>query len=254
MRGYSYILNPEAKNSIVETVVDYSFLKCVVDNYSRTGSNMLMEYDDNGYTYVVFSMWGIMTYKIRICAKNYAENTNSLYTSYFYHVDGNSQKIVFGVLTDANGMHLFSKSPELALSDMAGLIKEKMSKLGERDLSVGYLNEKCSMLKNRIKKMSIGKMDISKFLDYESHDIVFPIIIFDQIKAYADKYDFQKSFYKNIEDMFENNQYYYISLDEKENYIKKYVELDKEGQFITFIENLISYYESLIQRINSGNG
>ena len=56
MRGYSYILNPEAKNSIVETVVDYSFLKCVVDNYSRTGSNMLMEYDDNGYTYVVFSM------------------------------------------------------------------------------------------------------------------------------------------------------------------------------------------------------
>ncbi len=102
--------------------------------------------------------------------------------------------------------------------------------------------------------MSMGQIDIAKFLDYESDEIVFPIIILDQIMAYADKYSFQKSFYKNIEDMFENNQYYYIALNEKEDYIKKYLDLDNEGQFITFIENLISYYESLIQRINSRNG
>jgi hypothetical protein len=93
-----------------------------------------------------------MTYKIRICAKNSVEKKNSIYTSYFYHVDGAHDKKVFGVHTDTNGMHLISKSPEQALSDMAGLIKEKLNKLGERDLTIGYLNEKCAMLKNRIKK------------------------------------------------------------------------------------------------------
>ncbi len=49
--------------------------------------------------------------------------------------------------------------------------------------------------------MSMEQMDISMFLDYESDEIVFPIIIFVQIKAYVEKHNFQKSFYRNIKDM-----------------------------------------------------
>ena len=63
----SYILNPQQNNTLVEVVTD-AYVTTLFDQFSRTGTNALFEYQDSdGNTYVVFSLWNVISYKIKVC-------------------------------------------------------------------------------------------------------------------------------------------------------------------------------------------
>ena len=62
-----YILTQESESPLVELVIS-QFAYVLLDSHARTGSNMAFEYDDeDGFTYVIFSLFGVLMYKVRIC-------------------------------------------------------------------------------------------------------------------------------------------------------------------------------------------
>lgn len=134
----SYILNPKQTNTFVEVVND-KFVVTLSDCYSRTGSNMLFEYNDSdGNTYVIFFLWNVIGYKVKVC--EYDENpcTTHCPIAYFYHADGTQDSIVFGVLGIP---HVSAISPCAGLTKLFQEIKIRLLKLDERDLSQEYLCE-----------------------------------------------------------------------------------------------------------------
>lgn len=93
----SYILTPDNQDELVELVVSAP-VWALMEMFSRTGSNMLFEYQDvDGYTYVIFGFWNVILYKIRIC-KSAAPNMElaNCYTCYLYHVDGTEDGHLYG--------------------------------------------------------------------------------------------------------------------------------------------------------------
>ena len=61
-----YILTPDSESAFVDVVVSGGAY-AILDSCARTGSNMAFEYDDiDGFTYVIFSLFGVIIYKIRI--------------------------------------------------------------------------------------------------------------------------------------------------------------------------------------------
>ena len=129
----SYILNPEAIEAPVELVLD-NYVWTMTDYFSRTGTNMIFEYDDcDGNTYVIFSLWDVILYKVRICKHHITDfGIANAYNVYFFHADGTRRETMFGV---QGTLGVFSKTTTEGLALLSGEIKLRLSKLGERDLS-----------------------------------------------------------------------------------------------------------------------
>lgn len=88
----SYILDPEQSNTLVNIVND-AYVTMLADCFSRTGSNMLFEYNDSdGNVYVVFCLWNVIAYKVKVGMHSEKPSIALCHTAYFYHADG-SQKV-----------------------------------------------------------------------------------------------------------------------------------------------------------------
>ena len=66
----SYIIEPEQSNTLVSVVND-AYVTMLADRFSRTGSNMLFEYNDSGgNVYVIFCLWNVIAYKVKVGMHN----------------------------------------------------------------------------------------------------------------------------------------------------------------------------------------
>lgn len=140
----SYILDPEQTNTLVDIVND-AYVTMLSDRFSRTGSNMLFEYNDSdGNTYVIFCLWNVIIYRVKVCMHDEENNIAHCPIAYFYHADGTQKGIMFGVY---GHFHVNAVSPTVGLPELSLEIKPRLSRLGERDLSREYL-------KNCIAKIS----------------------------------------------------------------------------------------------------
>ena len=69
----SYILDPDQSNTVVNIVND-SYVTMLTDRFSRTGSNMLFEYNDSdGNVYVIFCLWNVIAYKVMVQCLQFME-------------------------------------------------------------------------------------------------------------------------------------------------------------------------------------
>lgn len=61
-----YILGNNT-NNLVDIVIDEAYFS-VIDEYSETGTNSFLQYDDiDGYRYVIFDLWKTIAYRVKIC-------------------------------------------------------------------------------------------------------------------------------------------------------------------------------------------
>ena len=236
-----YILTPDSESQLVELVVSkYAYM--LLDSHARTGSNMAFEYDDkDGYTYVIFSLFGILMYKVRVCGHGKTElsavNRNF---AYFYHTDGSSETIEF-VTIGSNTMA--SEDPATGLSRLCMDIKQRFSKLGERDLSRAYIKNNIERIKQQIPGYKMGKVTLAQLLDFESQDRIIPVYIIELLYRHQSEYDTNDTFRNNMVRILRTDDRYTFTNDMKTEVIKRYVELDRCGQFAEMLDVAIAFFE-----------
>ena len=238
----SYILSPEDEEAPVELVVD-AFTWELSDRVSRTGTNMLFEYNDyDGYTYVVFSLWNTILYKVKICESDTRnEKETNFINTYLFHVDGTQESAMFGILGKA---HVISESPEEGLSRLCLEIRDRLNKVGQRDLSVDYINKHLDTIIKMLPRYKNGRLSIAQLLDFEHKDRVIPIYIIEQVFNEKDKYQETQSFTEIMVSILNCGETYGVTEEKLKEILLRYSEMDKDGTFVVMLESAIEYFKN----------
>lgn len=238
----NYILSPDSNASIVEIVVDAG-MWAVYDNYSTTGANFLFEYDDkDGQTYVVFGLWNILLYKIKVCTTGDNTNPNkTLRKAYLFHIDGRKTQAIF---ITTGPLHIVSVDPLQGITHLLSDIKTRLSKIGERDLSREYLNNNVKKIKKLLSGYKAGKCSISQLLDYEDEDRITTIYILELIWANRTEYLSTLTFTENMVKILKTNDRYVITQKTKAEILDRYIKMDASSTFIDLIEAAINFFET----------
>jgi len=238
----SYILSPEDEEAPVELVVD-AFTWELSDRVSRTGTNMLFEYNDyDGYTYVVFSLWNTILYKVKICESDTRnEKETNFINTYLFHVDGTQESAMFGILGKA---HVISESPEEGLSRLCLEIRDRLNKVGQRDLSVDYINKHLDTIIKMLPRYKNGRLSIAQLLDFEHKDRVIPIYIIEQLFNEKDKYQETQSFTEIMVSILNCGETYGVTEEKLKEILLRYSEMDKDGTFVVMLESAIEYFKN----------
>lgn len=187
----SYILNPEQEYILVNIVND-DYVKVVADRFSRTGSNMLFEYNDpNGNIYVIFCLWNVITYKVKIGVHNEKPSLVHCPIAYFYHADGSQNGVMIGVY---GNFRVNATSPNVGVCELYSEIKFRLSKLGERDLSKEYLQNCISKISKKLPAYEEHKISIADLLYFEHEDRIIPVYILEQIYIYIEMNTYHQKF------------------------------------------------------------
>ena len=119
------------------------------------------------------------------------DNVLILINIYLFHVDGTQENSVFGIVGKA---HVISESPEKGLSRLHVEIRDRLNKVGQRDLSVDYINKHLDTIIKMLPRYKNGRISIAQLLDFEHKDRVIPIYIIEQLFNEKDKYQETQSF------------------------------------------------------------
>ena len=239
----SYILNPEAQDHPVDLVID-AMTWALMDQFSQTGSNMLFEYCDiDGNTYVIFGFWGVIIYKVRICKNDNVQFIDAnIYNSYFYHVDGTDSGAIFAIHGKPK---VLSENCDQALSRLCGEIKNRLSKLGERDITKKYIANHIKTIEDLLPKYKSGTCSIAQLLDFEHEDRVVPVHIIEQLSCNSQNYDTSETFTQNMQRILDCKDKFIFTKDKLKEVLQRYVDMDKSGTFADVIENAIAFFRSI---------
>ncbi|MBQ7969312.1 MAG: hypothetical protein IJ292_05775 [Clostridia bacterium] len=240
----SYILNPDSTDHFVEIVLSPQTWG-LMDHISRTGSHMLFEYCDiDGNTYVIYGFWGIIIYKIRIC-KSATKNLSiaNVYNVYSYHVDGSNKGDMFGTYGIPSIPSLDCSS---ALSILCDEIKNRLSNVGERDLTKEYLINRIKEIKPIFSKYKNGFYNLAQLFDYEHEDRIIPVFILEQLFLNKELFDPSLSFTQNMQKALDCREKFVFTEEKLKTVLSRYVEMDAENTFETMLDSAINYFESTL--------
>jgi len=211
---------------------------------------MIFEYNDcDGYTYVIFSLWDVIIYKIQICKHSAPEsNLVHLYTLYLYHADGTQNGTIFA---HTEQLSVSSVTPDKGIRLLFNTVKSRLSKLGERDLSREYLKNTLNKIQKLLPQYKNGAISLAMLLDFEHNDRIFPLYIVEQIFEQQEHYNLTKSFTENMQQILGVNDRFLFSDALKKEVLQRYMKMDQDGTFITMAESAIHFFESTCCTNNS---
>lgn len=233
----SYILDPKQTNTLVEIVTD-AYVVALSDKFSRTGTNMLFEYQDSdGHTYVIFNLWNVITYKVKVGSHN-GKRTHCP-TAYFYHADGTQNGTILCVLSH---FHVNAMAPIDGISELSQEIKSRLSKLGERDLSREYLQNCIAKISKELPAYQEHKITIADLLDFDHEDRIIPIYILEQIYTYKDEYLPSEDFYRNMQRILRTDDRFILAKETEKEILERYLDMDRDGTFSTLLSEAIEFF------------
>ncbi len=238
----SYILDPDQSNTLVNVVND-AYVTMLADRFSRTGSNMLFEYNDSdGNVYVIFCLWNVIAYKVMV--GKHSENPSVAHCpiAYFYHADGTQNGTMFGVYGD---FHVNATSPNVGISELYLEIKSRLSKLGERDLSREYLHNCIVKISKKLPAYQEHKISITELLDFEHEDRVIPVYILEQIYIHRDEYIPSEVFYRNMQRILQTDDRFVLTKERTKEIVERFTKMDHEGTFTTMLNKAIEFFETI---------
>ncbi len=238
----SYILNPQQKNTLVEVVTD-AYVTTLFDQFSRTGTNALFEYhDSDGNTYVVFSLWNVISYKIKVCTHSVKKDiATHRQMAYFYHSDGTQNGTIFCVV---GNLHVNAMTPAEGLSVLAQEIKSRLFKLGERDLSREYIQNCIDKISKKLPAYKSQEISIAQLLDFEHEDRIIPIFILEQLYNHRTEYLPSEDFYRNMQRILKTKDRFVLTIETAKGILERYVIMDREGTFATLLSEAIQFFET----------
>ena len=234
-----YILGNKNGN-FVDIIIDRNYY-IAIDDLSQIGTNTFFQYDDiDGYRYVVFDFWKTVAYRVRIC-KSLKYNIGCdmkpvIYHLYLYHIDGSKSSEVF------SREHYFdSKKPTFEVVQSQNMTTEQMNvfaKRTEKILSTMILSI------NFLKKV-VDKITFKQYSEIDDNEIKELI---NRLYCHKDKYDVTKSFNQNLRIILKlDSDTITKTQEEKKEYIKSLMAMDKEKQLSDYIWNGIHVFNEIYE-------
>ena len=226
-----------------------------MDKLSEIGTNAFFQYDDvDGYRYVVFDFWKTISYRVRICKSPnecFHDVRSLLFELYLYHIDGSKTQTAFGAFSiDSSTKPKFNTiQPQNVTIDIwRSFVKRIERIMSTMVLSVHTLKREVDKLSSKLKKYDAGIIDVARLLGFEENNIVTTIEIISQLQLNKDKYDVTKSFNQNLPIILNlNSDTIARTQEDKMEFIKSLVAMDKENKLSEYIWNGISVFNEIYE-------
>ena len=245
-----YILGNKDGDVIIDG--NYYF---AMDKLSEIGTNAFFQYDDvDGYRYVVFDFWKTISYRVRICKSPnecFHDVRSLLFELYLYHIDGSKTQTAFGAFSiDSSTKPKFNTiQPQNVTIDIwRSFVKRIERIMSTMVLSVHTLKREVDELSSKLKKYDAGKIDVARLLGFEENNVVTTIDIISQLHLNKDKYDVTKSFNQNLPIILNlDSDTVARTQEDKMEFIKSLVAMDKENKLSEYIWNGISVFNEIYE-------
>ncbi len=239
-----YILEQQQNDYIVEIVVDGNVIKAM-EQLCDLGTNSLYEYIDvDGCLYVIFNFWNIAIYKVKIIdTKSPNKNPTTMFNLHRYRIDGIKDTTVFGVYGAA---HVISEPPAQALHRMKNFYINKLEALTKtKILSIYLVKQMVEGVRKDLEAYKKGKIDFTRFMDYEENDRVTAIRLILCFAENKDSYNTAISFIENLRTLFKIDKELIIQKEEKIRYLTKLVQLNETGGLIPMLDDGITMFDEI---------
>ena len=248
-----YILGNK-DGDFVDVIIDGNYY-FAMDKLSEIGTNAFFQYDDvDGYRYVVFDFWKTISYRVRICKSPnecFHDVRSLLFELYLYHIDGSKTQTAFGAFSiDSSTKPKFNTiQPQNVTIDIwRSFVKRIERIMSTMVLSVHTLKREVDKLSSKLKKYDAGKIDVARLLGFEENNVVTTIDIISQLHLNKDKYDVTKSFYQNLPIILNlDSDTVARTQEDKMEFIKSLVAMDKENKLSEYIWNGISVFNEIYE-------
>ena len=241
-----YILGNK-DGDFVDVIIDGNYY-FAMDKLSEIGTNAFFQYDDvDGYRYVVFDFWKTISYRVRICKSPnecFHDVRSLLFELYLYHIDGSKTQTAFGAFSiDSSTKPKFNtiQPQNITIDIWRSFVKRIERIMSTMVLSVHTLKREVDELSSKLKKYDAGKIDVARLLGFEENNVVTTIDIISQLHLNKDKYDVTKSFNQNLPIILNlDSDTVARTQEDKMEFIKSLVAMDKENKLSEYIWNGIS--------------
>ena len=248
-----YILGNK-DGDFVDVIIDGNYY-FAMDKLSEIGTNAFFQYDDvDGYRYVVFDFWKTISYRVRICKSPnecFHDVRSLLFELYLYHIDGSKTQTAFGAFSiDSSTKPKFNTiQPQNVTIDIwRSFVKRIERIMSTMVLSVHTLKREVDELSSKLKKYDAGKIDVARLLGFEENNVVTTIDIISQLHLNKDKYDVTKSFNQNLPIILNlDSDTVARTQEDKMEFIKSLVAMDKENKLSEYIWNGISVFNEIYE-------
>lgn len=267
----NYILGKNEEN-IVEIVFDQDYYSAI-DHISEIGTNSILEYNDiDGNKYVVFSLWNMIAYRVKIGQTDVIEEKphtrqadiieeeklqNFIFDIYMYHLDGSKNKTTFCAYPyNGDRVHFVSFRPEQVTEDMWSFFVHRSEKLLKtKVLTIKTMKKNVDLFESDLELYRQGKLDFAHLLRFEENEIVSVIEAIANLHHYHDFYDKTKSFNENLAICFKTDNDIVIKNQEgKVELLTEWDKMNKSGEFYNnakmWIDSFNEIYNWEMERIN----
>lgn len=240
----SYILDNN-NDPMVENVMDENIYE-ILDTYSEYGTNSLFEYTDlDGYCYVVFCLWNVVCYKVKIFNTGKSnEKSQNILKIEKYNLDGTYNNSIFGLIGDS---HIVSYNPDTALVLLEKFYINRLTLLvTRRVLTIDYLKKIIISTEKDLQLFTNKEITFLELIDYEDNDRVIAIEILEILYEKKAVYDKSLSFNKNLKNMLSLQGEDYFSTIMHDRYIGKLMELDADVLIDTLEQGIKVFNDILL--------
>ncbi len=243
-----YILGNSAVSPVGVITEPYQYLP--LDQISRIGTNALFEYDDiDGYKYVVFFLWNIIAYKVRICKSSIGEAEKPRFlcpTVYLYQIDGVASITAFATMSvygDAT-TSIQAIAPETINADQWTFFTERLGQIFTTvNITPRFLIDNITKAKSNLQKYQTTH-DFLEFLEYEDKNLITALSVIDLLYNSREKYDETKSIIENIRSLAnESDGMVSVIPGETKDYVSKLRIQDEEGNLFNYLSPRIDFFE-----------
>lgn len=250
-----YILNRN-EDSIVQLVTDGNHYYSI-DKMSDIGTNSFYQYDDSdGYTYVIFNLWNVISYKTKICRTINKDNSqiDNLFLDK-YNIDGSKCVVPFAIFSFNGKFSIASIEVSLIDVDTWDFFAKRLNEIISTFIITIYsLKKYADTILNNLNKFENNLIDIAELLAYEEPNTIVTIKLMELISKNKQLYDQAKSFNENLYSFIDASEgKVKISDQQVKEYIKYLLVLNKNNKLIGFLNTIISDFNDIYNLEKSMN-
>lgn len=236
-----YIIDPNNNSCMVEMVTDIK----IYDLFNQSaiyGTNIIFEYDDNdGYRYVIFSLWYILFYKIKICRTESAES-NKPCDIYLFHPDG-SRSTAVGTVEMVNLIRdMESKKALDALCNIYPIIVKRLECLYQPYFTYESLLRQRKRFEKDMVKLKNGELSIAEFLKVGDVATISYVYMFEFLLKNKKYYNNKISFPNNLILLVRSKK---IVLPDMNGLKNRYINMFENGDFIPMLDEAFAFFNSI---------
>lgn len=233
-----YILNPNNCSQIVEMVVS----KNIYDTFFKyfiSGTNSIFEYvDSDGYKYVIFGLWNIIFYKIKICKTKTAAINYQPCKVHLFYPDDKIGKAVIRV------KHIESENAVDALNKIYPIISKGLENLYQPYFSYRSLLRQKRKFEENIIKLASGKLSINQFLEIGNFATISYIYMFEFLLKNKKIYNSEIGFLDNLHLIVGNDK---IELPNINDLTQRYITMFENDELISMLEKSFNFFDSITE-------